>query len=200
MTGTVAAVVLAAGQSSRLGWPKQLLDLGGVPLVTRVVRTAFAAGLSDVIVVTGAAADRVETAVAALHPAIAFNPRFAEGQSTSLAVGIAAVPEDADAAIVLLGDQPGVDPAVIRAVVAAFRESGAAIVAPVYGKILGNPVLFRRDLFPDLRALTGDEGARALIRSRMADVHRVPVPGDAPPPDIDTEADYQAAVAAMERG
>ena len=191
----VAAVVLAAGTASRFGAPKQLADLGGLPLVAHVVRAAQSAGIPHPIVVTGAAGDQVAAAVIPLGAVIAANPRYADGQSTSLAAGIAAVPDSADAAIVLLGDQPEVSPEVIASVIEAFAASRAPIVAPVYGAILGNPVLFRRDLFPGLLAITGDEGARSFIRARMAEVHRVHVPGDAPPPDIDTREDYLAAMA-----
>lgn len=184
--------MLAAGTSSRLGRPKQLLELDGAPLVGHAIAAARAAGIAAPVVVTGAAAAGVATVARQAGAVAVHNPRFAEGQSTSLAAGIAAVPPDAEAAIVLLGDQPGVSPETIRALVAAFAATRAPIVAPVYGSVLGNPVLFRRDLFPDLLALTGDEGARSLIRARMAEVLRVPVGGDAPPPDIDTEDDYRA--------
>lgn len=187
-------MVLAAGSSSRLGRPKQMLDFGGAPLVSHVVRAAQAAGIPAPIVVTGAAAAEVGAVVTAIGATTAHNPRYAEGQSTSLATGIEAVPTGADAAIVLLGDQPGVDPGTIRALLYAFAATRAAIVAPVYGGVMGNPVLFRSDLFPELLTMTGDEGARSLIRARKSEVHRVHVAGDSPPPDIDTEDDYRAAL------
>ena len=192
MTARVAAIVLAAGTASRFGRPKQLIDLGGRPLVTYAVQSALDAGVSEVIVVLGNEAAQVGDALSTLPVGLVFNPRFAEGQGTSVAAGIAALSPDIDAVVILLGDQPGVRPATIEALVEAFATGTSGIIAPVYGTILGNPVLFGRDLFPALQALDGDEGARSIIRSRMPEVLRVPVPGDAPPPDIDTEADYEA--------
>jgi molybdenum cofactor cytidylyltransferase len=188
-------VILAAGTSSRLGRPKQLLDLGGQPLVSHAVRAAMDAGLHEIVVVIGNQAERVAAALHGLPVQTVVNSRFAEGQGTSVSAGIAAVDPESEAAIVLLGDQPGVRPETIRAVAKAFAIEHPAIAAPVYGNIMGNPVLFRRDLFPELVALSGDEGARSLVRTRMSDVLRVPVAGDAPPPDIDTEEDYRSVLA-----
>ena len=191
----ISGIVLAAGRSSRLGRPKQLLPLGGFPLLTHVLRNAAASKLDEVVLVLGHEAARIGSAVGDWGQRVVVNPDYAAGQSTSLRAGLAAVDPTADAALILLGDQPQVGPAIIDALIAAYRASGGAIVVPSYGGSQGPPVLFDRTLFPELAAVTGDEGARGVVRARAAEVVAVPV-GDGPPPrDVDTEEDYAALVA-----
>jgi molybdenum cofactor cytidylyltransferase len=195
----IAGVVLAAGSSSRLGRPKQLLPVRGEPLLRHTVRRILASTLDEIIVVVGHEADAVRTAMAGLPVHVVGNPDYERGQSTSLLAGLAALSPDAEAVVFLLGDQPGVDPAVIDALIAAWRETGGPVVAPRYADGVGNPVLFARDVFPELTVLTGDTGARSVVRARRraGDLHLVPVPHPAPP-DIDTEEDYAALLATIE--
>lgn len=184
----VAGLVLAAGASVRMGRPKQLIELDGRPLVTHSVGVLRDAGLEEVVVVTGAAAD----AVAAALPdrpwlRTVFNPDHATGQASSLRAGLAALEDEVAAVVVLVCDQPGVRPASVRAVVdAASANPRVPAVAARYDDGRGHPVLLRRELFPELMALTGDIGARAVLRS--VEVLEVPVPGQAPP-DADTPED-----------
>lgn len=200
----IAGVLLAAGASRRLGRPKQLLPLGGRPLLAHALGNALASGLDEVVVVLGHEADAIRTALApdlaAPRSRVVVNPRYAEGQATSVAAGVVALPPETEAALFLLGDQPGVRPETIDAVLAAFRAEPAPIVAPTYGGRIGNPVLFRRDLFSALTGLTGDEGARRLLRARPGDVRRVETGLPAPPPDVDTDDDYRALAAAWAIG
>lgn len=191
----ISGVVLAAGGSSRLGRPKQILPLGGLPLLAHVLRNAAAAGLDEVVLVLGHEAAAIAGAVGEWGQRVVVNPDYAAGQSSSLKAGLAAIDPSAEAVLFLLGDQPEVGPAIIDAVLEAYRQEPRPIVAPTYGGRIGNPVLFRRDLFPDLARLEGDEGARGLLRARPNDVLRVPVSAGAPPPDVDTEADYRALLA-----
>jgi molybdenum cofactor cytidylyltransferase len=123
---------------------------------------------------------------------VVVNPRFAEGQSSSLRAGLAGVCPAAAAALVLLGDQPQVDAGVIRAVLAAFRAGAAPIVMPSYAGTPANPVLFARALFPEVMAVGGDQGARAVVLAHRPEVHLVHLPNRRPPFDVDTEADYAA--------
>ena len=187
----VAIVVLAAGASRRLGRPKQLLDLDGEPLIRHTVRNALAAETGNVLVVLGNEAERISSEIALLGPEIVVNPDFAIGQSSSMTAGIRALSPDIDAAILMLGDQPTVPPELIVALIDRFRATGAAIVQPHYndGKP-GNPVLISRALFPELLAVTGDIGAREVVRAHRAEVERIDV--DLPHPlDVDSDEDYQ---------
>lgn len=189
----VAAVVLAAGRSSRFsGGNKLLADVDGEPLVRRTVAAALASRAADVVVVTGHQAADVEAALAGLPVRLVANPDFADGQSTSVKAGIAAVPEDCEAAVVLLGDMPGVDATVIDQVIGAYAPAaGSLVVVPVHDGRRGNPVLWSRRYFPELLALEGDEGARAVLRrAREATVTVEAGPG------VLVDVDTQDALAA----
>jgi molybdenum cofactor cytidylyltransferase len=193
----VSGVILAAGRSSRLGRPKQLLDLSGKPVLAHVLDNARAAGLREVILVLGHEADRIQIAVAAHLDGVyvVVNPDYAAGQSTSLRAGIAVLPSTTDAAVFLLGDQPEVGSDIVLALVDAFRASNAPIVVPAYGGRPSNPILIARQVFPALEAVTGDRGARDVVLARWDEVHFVPFPDRVPPEDIDTEDDYAALLA-----
>lgn len=192
----IAGIVLAAGSSSRLGRPKQLLPLAGEPLIRRTVRRILASSLDELFVVVGHEAEAVTAALSDLPARIVYNPNAARGQSTSVLAGLDALPANAEAALFLLADQPGIDPAVIDALIAAWRESRAPIAAPRYTGGIGNPVLFDRRVFPELMSLQGDAGARPVVRAHREAGDLLLVPIDAPaPPDVDTEADYAALLA-----
>lgn len=188
----VSGVILAAGASSRLGRPKQLLRLDGEPVIHVVARNALASKLAEVILVTGGAADEVEAAVADLPVGIVRNADYQLGQSTSLIAGLRAVASSSAGALFLLGDQPEVDSGVIDELVDRFVDRRAGIVQPVYGDTPSNPVLFARPLFHELLALAGDEGARGVLVKHRAEIERVTVSQDEPPGDLDTEEDYVA--------
>jgi molybdenum cofactor cytidylyltransferase len=194
----IAAIVLAAGASTRMGRQKLTLPMaGGRPLVRLAVEQVLAAGLDEVVVVVGGDAQAVAAALATLPVRVVVNPRYAEGQSTSLRAGLDALRPGTDAAVVALGDQPLPDPDVIRRLVAAFRTTGRPIAAPVYRDGRGNPVLFGAALFGELRGVTGDQGGRGVITRDAARVAEVPV-DMAMPADIDTPEDYEAARGAGE--
>lgn len=186
----IAGIILAAGTSSRMGRPKQLLDWGGRPLVRAIAETALAAGLDEVIVVIGHAAAEIEAALAGLSVRIVPNPHTAAGQSTSLRAGIAALPSDAAAAVVLLSDQPFVTAAIIEALIEAWRDHHPPIVAPIFAGTRGNPVLFDRSVFAELLAIEGDQGARSIIVRDSARVYPVHFDDDRPLLDIDTPESY----------
>jgi molybdenum cofactor cytidylyltransferase len=194
----IAAIVLAAGASTRMGRQKLTLPMaGGRPLVRLAVEQVLAAGLDEVVVVVGGDAEAVAAALATLPVRVVVNPRYAEGQSTSLRTGLDALRPGTDAAVVALGDQPLPDPDVIRRLVAAFRTTGRPIAVPVYRDGRGNPVLFGATLFGELRGVTGDQGGRGVIARDPARVVEVPV-DMAMPADIDTPEDYEAARGAGE--
>ncbi len=185
----ISGIVLAAGTSSRLGCTKQLLELRGKPLVQHVVDAADAAGLDEIVVVLGHEAGRVRAALTLPANARAVvNPRYAEGQSSSLAAGLDAAGPASEAAVVLQADQPGVGAAAVRALVDAFRERRARIVRVRYRGAPG-PALLSRAIWDEVRLIGGDTGARELIAARPEWVEEVPIDADAPP-DVDTLEDW----------
>jgi molybdenum cofactor cytidylyltransferase len=190
----VAAVVLAAGRSTRMGGPNKLLaELNGKPLARIATEQALASRASPVIVVTGHQRKEVEDTVAGLDVKIVHNPDFAQGLGTSLKAGIAAVPAENDGAIVCLADMPGVNAGLIDRLVAAFDpEKGALVIVPTFEGQRGNPVLWSRRFFPDLMAIEGDVGARNLIARYAEAVTEVPVEGEGAFTDVDTPDALQA--------
>jgi molybdenum cofactor cytidylyltransferase len=184
----IAAVVLAAGRSTRMGGTNKLVaEIGGKPLVRIAAEQALASRAKPVIVVTGHEHERVEKALAGLPVRIVRNPDFAGGLGTSLRTGIAAVPAEADGVVVCLGDMPQVDAALIDRLIAAFNpEQGGLAVMPTFNGRRGNPVLWSRRFFPDLMAIEGDVGARHLITQYGEAVVEVPVAGTAAHVDVDT--------------
>lgn len=195
----IAGVVLAAGRSSRLGRPKQLLPLDGEPLIRHTVRRILTSSLDEILVVVGHHAEAVSAAVANLPVRVVVNPEAHQGQSTSVRAGLAALTHEIEAVVFLLGDQPRIDPQVIDALITVWRESGPPVVAPRYLHGIGNPVLFDRRVFPELAALRGDAGAKSVVRAYEASGDLVLVRFEQPaPPDIDTDADYQALLASLQ--
>ena len=184
----IAAIVLAAGFARRMGRQKLLLDLNGKPVVRWSVDGALP-HVRDCVVVTGQDDAAVRAALAGLAVRFVVNPRPLDGQGSSIAVGAAALAPPTTAALVVLGDQPLTPPAVIPALLGAQRASGTPIVAPSYRGVRGTPVLFAASVFPELRALGGDTGARSVLLARPERVvvveFDVPMPGD-----VDTPEDF----------
>ncbi|HEV7602985.1 MAG TPA: molybdopterin-binding/glycosyltransferase family 2 protein [Bradyrhizobium sp.] len=191
----VAAVILAAGRSTRMGGPNKLLaELGGKTLVRIVAEQALASKASDVIVVTGHQAGEVEKSLAGLKVRFVRNPDFADGLASSVKAGIAAVPDAADAAVVCLGDMPLIDAHLIDRLIEVFQpDRGGLIALPVSDGRRGNPVLWSRRFFSELMTLDGDIGARHLIAKHGEAVAEVPVEGHGAFLDIDTPQALEAA-------
>jgi CTP:molybdopterin cytidylyltransferase MocA len=184
----VAAIVLAAGAASRFGSPKALAQLQGRPMLQHVLDSLAAAGLTEVVVVLGAAADHVESAIAWRQERRVRNPAPERGLASSLGVGLTSLSLDVDAALVALGDQPRLRPEVVREVVGAWRRTGRPIAVARYPRDgAPNPVLLDRSMFERALALEGDRGMGPLIRSSPDLVTEVAVAGDNP--DVDTPAD-----------
>jgi molybdenum cofactor cytidylyltransferase len=187
----ISGIVLAGGMSSRLGQPKQLLELGGRPVLQYVLDAAARAGLDELVVVLGHAADRVSSAIHLPEGARSvLNPDFATGQASSLRVGLRAASPESQAALILLGDQPRIRAEVIRSIVEAYRRTGALMVQARYRGTPGHPVLMDRGVWAQVEAVEGDRGARDLLAAHPEWIHRVDF--DAPlPADIDTWEDYE---------
>ncbi len=181
----IAAVVLAAGQSRRMGPANKLLaEVDGAAMLQRALEAARASQAASLLVVTGHERERIEAAVDA--PTV-HNPDYADGLSTSLAAGIAALPEDIDGAVVLLGDMPFVSAVHIDRLIAAFNPvEGRSICVPTFNGKRGNPVLWGRELFAEMRAVSGDVGAKHLIGANGDLLVEVPMPDAGILRDIDT--------------
>ena len=184
----IAALLLAAGQSSRMGGPNKLLaEIAGAPMVAHVARRLLASRARPIIAVVGNQADAVDTAFGKLPVERVRNPEFAAGLSTSLKRGIAALPPDIDGVIVCLGDMPLISGRHLERLIAAFNPlEGRAIIVPARHGKRGNPVLWSKQFFPEMAALAGDVGAKHLIGEHAELVAEVEMDDDAVLVDIDT--------------
>lgn len=189
---TVAALVLAAGGSARLGRLKQLEPWGNSTLLGHVMEQVRGFPLDEIWVVLGADADRILDEVDLEGCSVVENLEWQEGMASSLRVGLDALIQTsrAEAALVVIGDQPDLDRRVIDEMVEAFRRGRRPVVIPKYRYTWGNPVMVDRSLWPRLMSLEGDEGAKRLFRAHPEWVEEIWV-DHLPPRDVDTEADVQ---------
>lgn len=196
----IYGILLAAGISSRMGSPKQLLDWHGQPLIAHVVTQACDSLLDGLIVVTGAAAESTQAVLSGIAAqrnipvSVCFNPVYAQGQATSLRAGIAELPADVRAIVVLLVDQPLITSALINQLIAAHQAHPSHLaVVPTYQGQHGNPVLLTRPVFEHYQQLQGDEGARQLFAHYAAQILWLDVEDAAVVQDMDTPEVYRAA-------
>jgi molybdenum cofactor cytidylyltransferase len=185
--GPVGAIILAAGQSRRMGGPNKLTArFDGEPLIRRVAQNALQSKGNPVIVVTGHRAGEIKEALARLDVKLVHNPDFAKGLATSLKAGLDQLPEQTAGALVVLADMPGVTAAVIDRLIDTFRaHSRPTIVLPTVNGKRGNPVLWSRAFFPELSGISGDTGARHILGAHEDAIVRVEI-GAAAGLDVDT--------------
>lgn len=186
----VAAIILAAGASERFGRPKLLVDWRGKPLIAHVADVVLASPARPVIVVVGAHESAIRSALGDRPAQVVVNPNWAEGMSTSVRAGLAALPPNIEGVLFVLADQPNLTPDLLNRLIARFAETGAPMVEPRWGDRPGNPVLFGRELFGELMQLTGDRGGRPLIHMYADRVAVVQVDDLNTFRDIDTPEDY----------
>jgi molybdenum cofactor cytidylyltransferase len=189
----VAGVVLAAGASTRMGQNKLLLRVEGETLLRRAVTRALAAALAPVLVVVGHERERAEKEIEGLAVRAVYNPDHAAGQHTSFRAGIAAVPEDAGAAVVLLADMPRVTSEMIGALVVRWRETKAPLVISDYGGVHAPPTLYDRSLFAEILAQPGEGCGKAIVRRHRGEAAAVAWPAEALA-DVDVPADLAHAI------
>ena len=195
----VAAVVLAAGSSTRMGRNKLLLDLGGEAVVRRSVRAAVEAGVDRVVVVLGHEAEGVGAALAGLSHVAVMNPDHAQGVGTSLHLGVAQAATEARAIVVVLADMPFVTADMIRTVVERYRATGAPLVVSRYGEVEAPPVLYDRALFAELLSVPGERCAKQVRSRHRHEAEVVAWPEEALR-DIDVALDYERARARLGGG
>jgi molybdenum cofactor cytidylyltransferase len=183
----ITIIILAAGSSTRMGMPKQLLPYQGRSLLRHVTEIALASSADSTVIVLGANAESMEREVAGLPVRVLHNRDLSAGLSASLRTAIAALPDHVDAALIMLCDQYLVSQELLNAMILEFRSSRKPIVACAYAGTVGVPALYDRSLFPQMLQLTGDRGAQQLIKEHLADVRSVPFPEGIA--DADTTAD-----------
>jgi molybdenum cofactor cytidylyltransferase len=192
----VAALVLAAGSSTRMGRNKLLLDLGGETLVRRAVRAAVEAGVDEVVVVLGHEEARVRAELAGLPCTPVVNPDHAEGAGTSVRTGVRHLGARADAIVVVLADMPFVTADMIATLVARYRDRRPPLVASHYGEVQAPPTLYDRTLFDELLQIPGERCAKQVVRRHEQEALIVAWPESALR-DIDVPADYEGARAEL---
>jgi molybdenum cofactor cytidylyltransferase len=190
---TIAILILAAGSSTRMGTPKQLLTIQGKSLIRRLGEVAIASQAHPVVVVLGAYAEQIQPELCDLPIHVIHNAHWSDGMSTSIRCGIQfleTLPMQLTAVILTVCDQPFLSTAVIDQLLAAYHAGDRAIIASEYMQTVGVPALFSRPFFPILSALNGTEGAKKVIRNYDEQVYRIPFPEGAI--DLDTPEDYAA--------
>jgi molybdenum cofactor cytidylyltransferase len=194
--GGIGAVILAAGSSSRMGSPKQILRFRGESLLRRAALAALGAGCSPVIVVTGAYAELSRRELEGLDVREVLNPRWETGMASSIGAGIEGLlgaDPDAAVAVILLCDQPHVTADVISSLVSAHRSTPCPVIASAYGGSFGVPALFGRSLFAELAQLEGGAGAKQVIMRYASEAHFLPFQGGEV--DVDTRDDFSRLIA-----
>ena len=189
----VAGLVLGAGASRRLGRPKQLLPFRGRTLLDHTLGVARNCGFDQVVVAVGGAADEVLATVDVTGVDVVVNDAYGSGCSSSIAAALGNLDPRCDLLVLMLGDQPGVTPTTVTTLLAGRGAAPMALCR--YDDGLGHPIAFGRELFGELAALHGDKGVWRMRDAHADGVAEVPVAGRVPP-DIDTQADYEAALAA----
>jgi molybdenum cofactor cytidylyltransferase len=187
----VAAVVLAAGASRRMGTPKQLLRLAGETILARTLGNVRASQVSEIVLVLGHAAESVEKEISIEGLKVVRNQDYQQGMGTSLRLGLAAVSGGTGAALIVLADQPFVEPETLNQLIACHQETRPQIVIPTYQGFRGNPVLLDRSVFAELQGLTGDVGCRAIFGNHTENIRKLPVEDMGILLDIDSQEEYQ---------
>ena len=190
----ISAIILAAGQSRRMGQPKMLLPWGNSTVIERVIATFLEAGVQDILVVTGGAREEVERAIDAYPVRRLYNENHASAEMlSSIQKGLQALPEEAQSALIGLGDQPQVRGEVVRLVYEAYRQSGAGLIVPSYQMRRGHPWLVARPLWSELLTMDASDSPRNFLTRHADEIHYVNVDTDTVLADLDTLEDYERA-------
>ncbi len=185
----VAAVILAAGKSTRMGEAKQLLRLGGTTVLGQTIENTRRAQLDEIVLVLGASAETIRRQLPLQGLNVVVNPAYEQGMASSLQAGLSALDEQIDAALIILADQPFVRPETLDQL--AAHLSKAHIVIPSYKGVRGNPVLLNRSVFAEVMQLKGDTGCRAIFGSHAESIVNLEVEDEGILLDLDNQEDYR---------
>ena len=194
LNAPVSAVILAAGTSTRMGQPKQLLPLDGTTVLARAIENVRSAGLVEIVLVLGASAEAIrrqlpQSLLEGLK--VVVNQGYAKGMASSLREGLSQVSPRSDAALIILGDQPFIQPETLHQIIDGYHRAAAQIVIPSYQGNRGNPVLLDRSVFSEVMALEGDTGCRAIFMNHLDTILKLEVEDPGILFDIDSQDDYE---------
>jgi molybdenum cofactor cytidylyltransferase len=193
----IGAIILAAGESRRMGRQKLLLPYAGRTVIERIADAALQSRADHVVVVTGYEPERIHAALDGYAVTFAQNDRYAEGMLTSIRTGLAALPKDLEAFMVVLGDQPSLTPAIIDFLIDGFRASEKGIVVPWIDDDSGHPIIIDAAYREEVMTQFDDTGLRGLIYGRPEEVYRLPVTDPGVLRDMDTPEDYERELRAL---
>jgi molybdenum cofactor cytidylyltransferase len=190
----IGAIILAAGMSKRMGQPKQFLNLHGKPLFLHGVETAVQSGLHPIVIVGGEHIELLKEQIRDLPAEVIHNPNFSQGLSSSLKTGVKAVQDKVSAAFIFLADQPFIPVTVVKRLRESYyteKLNNIKIIRPRYASVPGHPVLFDREIFPELLCIEGDRGAQQVIQKHSAELKFVDFDNPLWGVDIDTPEEWQ---------
>jgi len=190
----ISAILLAAGESKRMGQPKQLLPFRGSTLLGQIVENLLQSQAAETIVVLGSQAEKIIPQIAREPVRIVVNQEFEQGMSSSIKCGLSHISEAADGVMIVLGDQPLIEKETIDLLIERHRQSERGIILPVYNGIRGHPVIFTMKYKDELLRLTGDIGGKQIVERHPSDVLEVEVDSESVVTSIDAESDYQSLV------
>src|SRR5271155_2389659 len=191
MKPRIGAVILAAGTSSRMGEAKQLLRLGEATVLNQVVNNVCGSSVDEIVIVLGHQAETIKQSIATESLKVVVNESYRQGMGTSLRAGLSALPSEVDATLIVLADQPFVRSATFDQIIDHYQQSNAQIVIPMHKGFRGNPVLLDRSVFPEVMALTGDIGCRAIFGNHLEGIAKVPVEDVGILLDLDSKEDFE---------
>ncbi len=193
----ISAIILAAGMSNRMGRPKQLLKVGSSTLIQIITENVLLSNVDELLVVTGHQQKKVSAAIKDLPVRVVFNQRYKDGQGTSLALGVKSISESATAFMVFMVDQPMISASLINMIIGEFQNRDCVALRPVYNGLPGHPVIFSSSLREELINLSGDEGARQVLKKLADRVEYIEATDEAVIFDIDTPKDFTDYVAKL---
>lgn len=187
----VSAIVLAAGSATRMRAVKPLVRVGDEPMLSRVLSTLRASCVNDVVLVLGHSAELIQETIPLEDIKVVINDAWQSGMASSIRTGLSNLSADAEAALIVLADQPFLQAQTIDLLIHEFRNKRPQIIVPLYNGMRGNPVLLKRSIFPEVESLAGDVGFRAIFGSHAGGILKVPVDDAGVLIDLDTAADVE---------